>query len=201
VRQTFLGSMVQVTTCPTCNGTGEVISTPCHTCRGSGLERRTVRRIVPIPPGVDDGTQIRLAGEGQPGQFGGPNGNFYLEIHVRPHKYFRRQQDNVILDLNINVAQATLGTEIEVPTVDGTTHLRVPAGTQPGKIFTLRGKGMQRLRLSGRGDQLVVVNVDIPTHLNGEQRKLFEELARTLGQEPHPQEHGFLDKLKEVLGG
>jgi molecular chaperone DnaJ len=201
VRQTFLGSMVQVTTCPTCNGTGEVISTPCHTCRGGGLERRTVRRIVPIPPGVDDGTQIRLAGEGQPGQYGGPNGNFYLEIRVRPHKYFRRQQDNVILDLNINVAQAALGAEIEVPTVDGTTRLRIPSGTQPGKIFTLRGKGMQRLRASGRGDQMVIVNVDIPAHLNGEQRRLFEELARTLGQEPHPQEHGFLDKLKEVLGG
>jgi molecular chaperone DnaJ len=201
VRQTFLGSMVQVTTCPTCNGSGEVINTPCHTCHGRGLERRTVKKVVPIPPGVDTGTQIRLAGEGQPGQYGGPNGNFYLEIIVRPHKYFRRRNDDVLLDLNINVAQAALGAEVEVPTLDGVAKLHIPPGTQPGKIFTLRGKGIPHLRRDGRGDQLVIVNVEVPSHLTAEQRSLFEQLARTLGTQASPQERGFFDRLKEVLGG
>jgi len=202
VRQTFLGSMVQVTTCPTCNGSGEVISTPCHTCRGRGQERKTVRKVVPIPAGVDNGTQIRLAGEGQPGQFGGPNGNFYLEVQVRPHQYFRRKGDNILLDLSVNVAQATLGAEIEVPTVDGPSRLHIPPGTQPGRIFTLKGKGVPHLRGSGRGDELVVVMVDIPLRLTVEQRKLFEQLATTMGAEAaHPQERSFLDRLKEVLGG
>jgi molecular chaperone DnaJ len=201
VHQTFLGSMVQVTTCPTCNGTGEVITTPCHTCRGRGYERKVVHKVVPIPGGVDNGTQIRLAGEGQPGANGGPNGNVYLEIQVKPHKFFRRKGDDILLDLTINVAQAALGSEIEVPTVDGPTKLTIQAGTQPGKIFTLRSKGAPHLRGGGRGDQLIVVSVEIPTRLNVEQTKLLEQLAKTLGSEVRPQERSFLDRLKEVLGG
>ncbi len=201
VRQTFLGSMVQVTTCPTCNGQGEVINTPCPTCHGRGLERKTVRKTVSVPGGVDTGTQIRLAGEGQPGIFGGPNGNLYLEIQVRPHKFFRRKGTDILLDLSINVAQAALGADIEVPTLEGPSRLTVPAGTQPGRIFTIRGKGVPSLRSSSRGDQLVVVNVEVPQRLTVEQRQLFEQLAKTLGSEVRPQERSFLDKLKEVLGG
>jgi len=201
VRQTFLGSMVQVTTCPTCNGQGEVISSPCSHCRGSGLERRTLKKMVSIPAGVDTGNQIRLAGEGQPGINGGPNGNLYLEIQVKPHKFFRRRQFDILLDLNINVAQAALGAEIEVPTIDGKQRLSIPAGTQPGRIFTLKGKGVPHLRGGGRGDQVVIINVEVPTRLSAEQRKLFEQLAQTLGSEVNPQERSFLDKIKEVLGG
>ncbi len=200
-RQTFLGSMVQVTTCPTCNGSGEVISTPCHTCRGRGLERKNVKKTVPIPAGVDTGTQIRLAGEGQPGSNGGPNGNLYLEIQVKPHAFFRRRQFDIILDLGINVAQAALGADIEVPTLEGTAKLTIPAGTQPGKVFTLKGKGVPHLRASGRGDELVVVDVEVPTHLTAEQRALFEQLAKSLGSEVHTKEKSFFDRLKEVLGG
>lgn len=201
VRQTFLGSMVQVTTCPTCNGQGEVTTSPCHTCRGRGLERRVVRKIVSVPGGVDDGTQIRLAGEGQPGTNNGPNGNLFIELKVKNHKFFHRHKDDIVLDLNINIAQAALGGEIEVPTVEGKEKLKIPAGTQPGKMFTLKGKGVPHLRASGRGDQHVVVNVEIPSRLNTEQRHLFEELAKTLGSEVNPQERGFLDRLKEVLNG
>ena len=200
-RQTFLGSMVQVTTCPTCNGKGETISTPCHTCHGRGLERKNRKKTVPIPAGVDNGTQIRLAGEGQPGSLGGPNGNLFIEIRVKNHQFFKRKDDQILLDLNINIAQAVLGDEITVPTLDGDEKLMIPAGTQPGKVFTLRGKGVPRLRSSGRGDQLVVVGVDIPSRLTDEQRELFEALAKTLGTEVSPQEKGFFDKLKEVLGG
>jgi molecular chaperone DnaJ len=201
VRQTFLGSMVQVTTCPACNGQGEVIGSPCHTCRGSGQERKTLRKVVAVPAGVNSGTQIRFPGEGQPGVFGGPNGNLYLEIQVKPHKFFRRREDDILLDMTINIAQAALGADIEVPTIDGNTKLNIPPGTQPGKVFTLRNKGVQHLRGSGRGDQFVVINVEVPTRLSGEQRKLFEQLAQSLGTSAHTEEKSFFDKLKEVLGG
>lgn len=201
VRQTFLGSMVQVTTCPTCNGQGETIATPCHTCRGRGMERKTRRKIVTVPAGVDSGTQMRLAGEGQPGVNGGPNGNLYIAINVRPHKYFRRRDYDILLDLTINVSQAALGDEVEVPTIDGPTVLKIPAGTQPGKVLTLKAKGVPRLRGNGRGDQLILVNVEVPTRLSADQRKLFEQLGKSLGHEAKPQERGFLDKLKEALGG
>jgi molecular chaperone DnaJ len=201
VRQTFLGSMVQVTTCPVCNGRGEVINTPCHTCKGRGFERKVQTKPVSIPGGVDNGNQLRLAGEGQPGVNGGPHGNLYIEIKVKSHKFFRRKENDILLDLNINVAQATLGADIDVPTIEGTSKLHVPAGTQPGKVFSLRNKGFPVLNGSGRGDELVIINVEMPTKLTSEQRKLFEQVAATLGTEVHPQEKSFGDKLREVLGG
>jgi len=201
VRQTLLGSMVQVSTCPVCNGQGETISTPCHTCSGRGLVRKTRKKVVSIPQGVDNGNQIRLAGEGQPGGNGGPNGNLYLIIRVSSHKYFRRRENDILLDLNINIAQATLGAEVEVPTVDGPTKLKIPAGIQPGKVLRIRGKGVPHLRGNGRGDQMVVVNVEVPKSLTGEQRKLMEQLAESLGSEVRPAERGFLDWLKDTLGG
>jgi len=201
VRQTLLGSMVQVSTCPACNGAGETIATPCHTCSGRGLERKTRKKVVAIPAGVDNGNQIRLAGEGQPGVNGGPHGNLYLVVTVRAHKYFRRREDEILLDLNINIAQAALGADVEVPTVDGLEKMKIPAGIQPGKVLRLRSKGVPRLRGNGRGDQLVVVNVEIPKILSSEQRQLFEQLAHSLGSEVKPAERGFLDWLKETLGG
>jgi len=201
VRQTIFGSMMQTATCPTCNGRGEVITNPCRTCRGSGLERKTLRRTVPIPAGVDSGTQIRLAGEGEPGLNGGPQGNLYLVIAVKPHQFFKRRENDLLLNLDINVAQAVLGAEIEVPTVDGKDKLRIPAGTQPGKVFTLKSRGVPHLRKNGRGDELVIVNVEIPAKLTKEQRELFEQLATTLGTTVKPKEKGFLDWLNEALGG
>ncbi len=201
VRQTLLGSMVQVSTCPTCNGHGETIATPCHNCRGRGLERHTRQKIITIPAGVDTGTQMRLAGEGQPGLNGGPNGNLYLTLNVKPHKFFKRRENDILLELTINIAQATLGAEVEIPTIDGQTTLKIPSGTQPGKVLTLRGKGIPYVRSSGRGDQHVIINVDIPTRLSPEQRKIFEQLAKNLGSEVRPQERGFLDWLKDTLTG
>jgi molecular chaperone DnaJ len=201
VRQTFLGQMVQTTTCPSCNGRGEIISTPCKTCRGGGLERKTVTKKVQIPAGVDRGTQIRLAGEGGPGVYGGPNGNLFLILEVAPHKFFKRRENDIILNIDINIAQATLGAEIEVPTLDGVEKLRIPPGTQPGKVFTLKGKGVPYLRRKDRGDQLVIVNLEVPTKLTKEQRELFEKLAKSLGTTVKPKEKGFLDWLNETFGG
>jgi molecular chaperone DnaJ len=200
-RQTFFGNMVQVATCPNCRGKGEIIGTPCKTCNGRGLERKTVKKSVKIPGGVDNGTQVRLGSEGQPGQNGGPQGDLYIAINVHEHKYFKRREDDIMLDLDINVAQAALGAEVEVPTVDGSTLLSIPAGVQTGKVLRMRSKGVPHLRGGGRGDQLVVVDVAIPRKLNAEQRKLFEQLAETMGSEAQPKESGFIDKLRDVLGG
>ncbi len=201
VRQTLLGSMVQVSTCPVCNGQGETIATPCHTCSGRGLVRRMRKKTVSIPAGVDNGNQIRLAGEGQPGENGGPNGNLYLVIRVLSHKYFRRRENDILLDLNVNIAQAALGAEVEVPTVDGPARLKIPAGIQPGKVLRMKAKGVPHLRGNGRGDQMVVVNVEVPKTLTAEQRNLMEQLAQSLGSEVSPSERGFLDWLKDTLGG
>ena len=201
VRQTFLGSMVQTATCPACNGRGEIISSPCHTCRGSGLERKRIKKKVQVPAGVDSGTQIRLAGEGGPGVYGGPQGSLFLVLDVQPHKFFKRRENDILLNLDINVAQAVLGADVEVPTLDGDEKLKIPAGTQPGKVFHMKGKGVPHLRRNGRGDQLVLVNVEIPAKLTKEQRELFEKLAESLGTTVKPKEKGFLDWLNEALGG
>jgi molecular chaperone DnaJ len=150
---------------------------------------------------VDNGNQIRLAGEAQPGENGGPNGNLYLVIRVLTHKYFRRRENDILLDLNINIAQATLGAEVDVPTVDGLTKLKIPAGIQPGKVLRMRGKGVPHLRGNGRGDQMIVVNVEVPKNLTSEQRNLMEKLAESLGSDVRPAERGFLEWLKETLGG
>jgi len=192
---------VNVTTCPRCHGTGEIITTPCSTCHGAQRVERIRTLVVDIPAGVDDGVRIRLAGEGEAGLYGGPPGNLYVVVHVKPHRYFRRRDDDIILNININVAQAALGDEITVPTLDGEATLVIPAGTQTGTIFRLRGKGVPHLRGSGRGDQIVIVNVAVPTHLDERQKELFAELGKTLGHEITPQEEkGFLERLKEVLG-
>jgi molecular chaperone DnaJ len=202
MRQTILGQMVQTATCPNCGGRGEVISSPCRTCRGGGLERKVVHKTVQIPAGVDAGTQIRLAGEGGPGTYGGPNGSLFLVLDVKPHKFFKRRENDLLLNLDINIAQATLGAEVPVPTLDGEENLKIPAGTQPGRVFHMKGKGVPHLRRKEhRGDQLVIVNVEIPSKLTKEQRELFEKLATTLGTSVNPQEKGFLDWLNETLGG
>jgi molecular chaperone DnaJ len=200
-RQTFFGNMVQVVTCPNCRGSGEIIGSPCKQCTGRGLERKNIKRTVNIPAGVDNGNQVRLGAEGQPGSNGGPQGDLYIAINVHSHKYFKRQDDDILLDLDINVAQATLGAEVEVPTVDGEAILNIPAGVQPGKVLRMRGKGVPHLRGGGRGDQMVMLNVAIPHKLNAEQRKLFEQLAATMDSKVQPKEEGWLDKLREVLGG
>jgi len=199
-QQSILGSFINVTTCPRCGGEGEIVTTPCGECRGQKHVRVTRTISVKVPAGVDNGTQIRLAGEGEPGVYGGPPGNLYVVLSVKPHRYFRRQDNNVILELAINVAQAALGDEVTVPTLEGEEKLVIPAGTQTGKVFRLRGKGVPYIRRNGRGDQLVIVQVAIPTDLSDEQKRLFKDLAKTLGKEVIPQEEkGLLEKIMDFL--
>ncbi len=194
-RQSICGSIVTASTCSRCRGEGEVITTPCHECRGQKRVQRTRKIVVEIPAGVDEGTQIRLAGEGEAGLHGGPPGNLYVALTVTPHEFFRRRDNDIMLDLELNVAQAALGDEIEVPTLEGTEKLRIPAGTQTGRSFRLRGKGVPRLRRNGRGDQVVTVFVRTPTELTDEQKALFQPLARTPGKKVITQEErGLYDR-------
>ena len=201
VQQTFLGQMVQVVTCPTCGGRGEMIDKPCTNCRGTGLERKTTRKKVNIPAGIDNGNQVRMIGEGQPGANGGPNGNFYIEIEVAPHKFFRRNGYDILLDLDINMAQAALGDEITIPTLDGDVKLRIPPGTQPGRVFRLKEKGVPILQRTERGNQMVTVNVQIPTALTDEQEEILQTLGKTMGTDINIQERSFFEKLKDAFSG
>jgi molecular chaperone DnaJ len=202
VRQTFLGSMVNVSTCPACNGTGETIATPCHTCKGRTRVRKTKKLVVTVPPGVDTGTQIRVSNEGEPGSSGGPAGNLYVVLNVEPHPYFRRRGDDVWLEYSLNISQAALGAEVNVPTVDGEEHLKIPAGTQPGTVFPMRHKGVPHLQRNGRGDQFVVINVAIPSKLTSDQKKLLKELGATLeGSHAGNEKKSFLDSLSDFFSG
>ncbi len=207
VQQTFLGPMVQVATCPRCAGTGETIATPCPTCRGGGRLRKKAVLTAQIPPGVREGLQIQIRSEGDMGERGAPQGNLYVVVHVSDHEYFKRKDNDVILDISINVAQAALGDKLNIPTVDGDVELVIPAGTQTGRVFRLRGKGIPRLRSdgsnSGRGDQLVYIQVEVPTKLTDEQRILFEKLAATMGNEVQPQRNGkgFFDRVMDFFAG
>ncbi|MCY4540344.1 MAG: molecular chaperone DnaJ [Chloroflexi bacterium] len=207
VQQTFLGSMVRVNACPNCGGKGTVISKPCRNCDGSGRKRKKTALNVKIPAGVSEGIQIQVRGDGDAGEHGAPPGNLFVVVHVKDHEFFKRKENDIILDISINVAQATLGDRITVDTVDGPVELNLPPGTQTGKVFRLRGKGIPRLRSdgtnSGRGDQLVYVQVETPTQLTEHQRELFEQLAETFGREISPQTagRGFFDKVMDFLGG
>lgn len=201
VQQTLFGSSVYVTTCPRCGGRGEVVNTPCVQCRGEQRVPVTKRLVVTIPAGVDDGTQMRLAGEGEAGLRGGPAGNLYVALKVQSHRYFRRQENDILLDLNISFVQAALGDKIKVPTLEGEETLAIPAGTQTGTAFRLRGKGVPFLRHSGRGDQVVTVHVRTPTNLTAQQKKLLRELGESLGYEVTPQEtRSFFEKVKDAFG-
>jgi len=199
-QQSILGSFINVSACPRCQGEGEVVNTPCSECRGQKRVRVTRTISVKVPAGVDNGTQIRLAGEGEPGTRGGPPGNLYVVLSVKPHRYFRRQDNNIIMELAINVAQAALGDEVMVPTLEGEERLGISAGTQTGKVFRLRGHGVPYLRRNGRGDQLVIVQVAVPTDLSDKQKQLFMDLGKTLGKEVIPQEEkGLLEKIVDFL--
>ena len=200
-QRTFLGSFVNIVTCPRCNGKGTIVTTPCHECNGQGRVYRRRQIRVAIPAGVDDGVTIRLAGQGEPGERGGPPGNLYVTLNVKPHTYFKRHNNNVILEMQVNVAQAALGDSVNVPTLEGERQITIPAGTQSGAIFRLRNLGIPYLRGNGRGDQLIVVQVATPTHLSARQKELFHELSGTLGTEVIVEEKlGFVDRVKEALG-
>jgi len=200
-QQTILGQFVSVTTCPRCNGEREIATSPCAECRGQKRVRATRKLIVSIPAGVDDGMRIRLANEGEPGERGGPSGSLFVILSVRSHPVFQRQENDIVLELPVNIVQAALGAEIEVPTVDGPERINLKAGTQHGEVLRIKGKGVPILRTSRRGDQLVVVKVVVPEKLNDKQRKLLHELGNSLGLESLGKDNRSLfEKIIDSVG-
>jgi molecular chaperone DnaJ len=202
VQQSIFGQFVNVAMCDRCRGEGRVIGTPCRDCRGSGREKRKRRLQVKIPAGITDGAQMRMSNEGEIGANGGPRGNLYLQVHIRPHKAFERQDDDLLYELDLAFPQAALGDEVEVPTIDGDLHaLRIPAGTQSGDVLVVRGKGVPHLRGAGRGDMVVRANVVTPKTLSKDQKELLHRLAESMGVDVNASDdRGLMGKLKDALG-
>ena len=186
--------------CGHCQGTGKVITDPCATCRGAGKVESESVLTVKVPPGVDTGTRLKLTGEGEPGERGGPPGDLYVVVHVQEHPIFIREDTEVICEVPISFAQAALGSTIEVPTLDGKVKMKIPGGTQSGKVFRLRGKGIPHLNGYQRGDPHVRITVEVPEKLSRKQRDLLEQFAAISGEDSHPQSKGFFDKVKELFG-
>lgn len=195
-------NMVTVATCDMCSGTGVIVPIPCRTCQGTGRTRQNRKITVKVPPGVDSNAQIRITGEGDIGPRGGSHGNLYVALDVQPHAFFVREGQDILLELPLNIAQATLGTDMNVPTVDGEEKLKIPAGTQTGQVFRLHDKGVPHLRQNGRGDQLVIARVVVPKKLTEQQRKLFQELSKTLDTESIEQkrDEGFFGRVRDAFG-
>ena len=193
------GFLVMATPCPRCRGQGSMIAAPCGTCRGEGRTRveQTIR--VTIPPGVDDGVRLRLGNEGEAGIRGGARGDLYVLVEVAPHEFFQRQGQDLLCDVPITFPAAALGGEVDVPTLEGIAKLKIPAGTQSGKGFRLRGKGIPALRGGGRGDQLVRVIIETPTRLSPAQRRLLEELERSQQAENTPAVRSFFERMRRWL--
>ena len=187
-------------TCHRCRGTGTYIKHPCTRCRGTGRVEAERRISVKVPPGVDTGTRLRISGEGEAGVKGGPRGDLYVYLNVEPHPVFQRHENDLVVDLPVGIVQAALGAEIEVPTLNGRATMKVPAGTQGGQIFRLRGKGMPDLRGGTPGDLHVRVIVETPTRLTAQQKRLLEEFARASGDATYPQATSFIEKVKRAVG-
>jgi molecular chaperone DnaJ len=184
--------------CPKCNGTGQMIKDPCGTCSGQGKRRKKVDLQVKIPAGIDQGQRLKLSNEGDAGSQGGPSGDLYVVINIRPHEIFERDEFDVHCTVPISFSQAALGAEMEVPTLSGKVSLKIPAGTQSGVKMRLKGKGIQRLGGYGQGDQIVTVHVETPTKLTSEQKDLFQRLSETSGNS-NPMSRGFFDKVKDLF--
>lgn len=196
-----MGPFMQVATCDRCRGAGKIVENPCPTCRGRGQVQKSHRVEVNIPAGADTGLGLRMPGYGEVGERGGPPGDLYVVMRVRADARFRRQDDDLVTDARISFVQAALGTEIEVPTLDGVETVKVPEGTQHGDTIRVKGKGVRHLRGNGRGDLHVVLAVAIPKKLSPKERELLHELAELRGEKvTAAAEKGFLDKMKDALG-
>jgi molecular chaperone DnaJ len=199
VSRSVFGEFVRAQGCPTCQGSGRLIEQPCEGCRGSGrvVDERTLE--VSIPAGIHDGQRIRITGEGHAGALGGRSGDAYVQIHVRPDPRFVREGNDIFSTVDLTITDAALGARVSVPTLDGVAELEFEAGTQPGEIRVLSGRGMPVLQGFGRGDQRVLVNVTVPRRLDDEQRRLLEEFAGRASEDTYRADEGFFDKLKSAF--
>jgi molecular chaperone DnaJ len=186
-------------TCPTCQGAGRVIEKPCKACRGAGRRDQTSKIKLRIPAGVDSGSRLRSAGNGEGGLRGGPSGDLYVVLHVKPHDIFQRDGDDLLCEVPVNFVQAALGAEIEVPTLTGKAEIRIPAGTQPGTMFRLKGKGVKNVQGYGHGDLHVRINVEVPTHLNAAQKAKLQEFSELCNGKENPISQSFFEKAKSLF--
>jgi molecular chaperone DnaJ len=200
-QQGFGGMFRMVTTCPNCRGRGTVVREHCPTCRGSGRQMRQRVVKVKIPAGVHEGQAVRIAGEGEPGENGSPSGDLHCYIAIKAHPIFSRHHNDIVCQVPISFTQAALGSNIEVPTLKGREDLEVPAGTQHGEVFKLKGKGLPDLRTYKNGDQIVQILIEIPKKLSDRQKQLLREFAGTEDEKLMPQRKSFVDKLKQVFSG
>ncbi|AZB44910.1 molecular chaperone DnaJ [Bacillus sp. FJAT-42376] len=200
-QNTPFGRIVNRRVCHYCSGTGKMVKHKCSTCGGDGTVKKRKKIKVNIPAGVDDGQQLRVAGQGEPGVNGGPAGDLYVVFQIKPHDFFQRDGDDVYCEMPLTFAQAALGDEIHVPTLHGKVKLKVPAGTQAGTKFRLKGKGIPNVRGYGQGDQHIVVRVVTPTNLTEKQKELIREFAETTGNRPDENEESFFDKVKRAIKG
>ena len=196
--QSFFGQVVTTSTCPTCGGAGRILKNPCAECRGQGRVPKTRRLAVRIPAGVDIGSQIRLSGEGEAGVRGGPPGDLYVVLRVKPHPQLARHEQDIVYELRVNMVQAALGDRIEIPTIEGLVEIAIPPGTQNGQSFRLAGRGMPDVRGGRRGDQYVVVQVVVPKDLTPEQKALLRKVGGLTGK-PEKISKGFFDKLRDAI--
>ena len=199
VQRTPFGNIASSRICSTCEGEGEVIESPCPKCSGRGSTRKVKTIEVDIPAGIDDGQMIKLSGQGEIGNKGGPRGDLYLVINVERHPLFTREGTDIHFEMPITFVQAALGDEIEVPTLDGKVKYKVPEGTQTGTVFRLREKGIPRIRGNSRGDQYVKVVVDVPKKLNESQKDILREFAKECGEEVHERQNSFLKKIEKLF--
>lgn len=199
VQRTPFGQFQSTGPCPDCGGKGTIIETPCSDCKGSGKVRKDIKINVEIPAGVDNDTVIPIRGQGEPGENGGPNGDLYVVISVKPHKMFKRQGDNLYLDIPISFNQAALGDEITVPTLDGKVSYKIPSGTQPATVFRLKGKGVKNVRSGRMGDLYVKVILEVPTKLSSKQKKAIEEMGKVVDVDCYNKKSGFAEKMKEFF--
>ncbi|WP_294474721.1 molecular chaperone DnaJ [uncultured Ruminococcus sp.] len=197
-QRTPFGNISQTATCTRCGGKGRVVDTPCRTCSGQGMVKKTVERDIDIPAGIDDGQTLRVAGEGHRGTNGGPNGDLHISISVKPDPIFERDGYDVWTDIPITYAQATLGDEITVPTVGGKVKYTVPEGTQNNTVFRLKGKGIKRLNRSDYGDHYVRISVEVPRNLTREQKEKLREFEASLNEKNYAKRNSFRDKLEKI---
>jgi len=196
---TPFGQFVNVKTCNVCNGEGKVITHPCETCHGKGRVSKNSRISINIPAGINEGQTISLRGEGEAGLRGGPSGDLYVTIHIKPHEIFKREGYDVVCDIPISFVQAALGAEIDVPTIDGMVKYNIPEGTQTGTVFKLKGKGIKHLKSSIRGDQYFRVKVEVPTKLTPKQKEILRQFADVCGDEGFEEKKGFFEKMKNIF--
>ena len=198
-QRTPLGTFQSVSPCPDCNGTGEINESPCKDCGGTGKVRDNVTIVVNIPAGVDNDSVIPIKGQGEPGINGGPDGDLYIVINVKPHKLFERRGQDLWLEIPITFDQAALGDDIVVPTLEEKVSYKVPAGTQPGTVFRLKGKGIKSVRSSRKGDLYVKVTLEVPTKLNHKQKKSIESMGKAVTDDCYQKKSSFLDSIKEFF--